>query len=67
MTPETKCYCHPKEKNGADEGIWINFELFNLPFHDEFLDLTSSETADAIFIVQKAVGGSPIRVIHKCR
>lgn len=55
MKPDTKCYCNPKDKKGAEEGVWMNLELLNLPFDDQLVDLKSQKAADALYYVQKAV------------
>ncbi len=55
ITDDTKCQCLTKEDKGANDGIWLNLEIYNMPFNNELKIIGSELFIKAKNLIEKAV------------
>ena len=52
---ENECTCDPKDNEGAKDGVWIDLEIFNIPFLSTMSDPSSEDFVNVKKVVERTV------------
>ena len=55
MVAANNCSCHPKDDEGANDGVWFTLEVINIPYYSSMSHPNNTDFKKVKKIVEEAV------------
>ena len=59
MVEANRCECHPKDDEGANDGVWFSLEVINIPYYSSMSHPNNTDFKKVKKIVEEAVCSAP--------